>query len=93
MTAMNDQELFSNVEESIRAVLSTDEGEIKLSSRLVEDLGAESIDFLDISCELEKFIDRELDFKEVMSDLKEKNNGEEVKDLSVQDIVDYIKLH
>jgi len=88
---MNEQVLFSNVEESIRLVLNTEAGEITPESKLVADLGAESIDFLDISCELEKFVDRELDFKEVMTDLRVKQ-GEEVKDLTVQNIVDYLMV-
>lgn len=90
--SLSEQELFKGVESSIRAVLGTDEGEIGLESRLVADLGAESIDFLDISCELEKYIDEELDFKEVMKDLKEKQGGVEVKDLTVKNIVDYLQV-
>lgn len=89
---MNEQELFESVEKSIQAVLNTEDGEIKLESSLVGDLGAESIDFLDISCELEKFIDKELDFKEVMADLKEKNGGTDVNDLTVSQLVSYLKV-
>ena len=81
----SDVELFNNVEASIRAVLNTKQGEITPQSFLVKDLGAESIDFLDISCELEKLVGTELDFKDVIKTSNRSN------DLTAQDIVDYLK--
>ena len=61
-----EQELFTQVESAVREVLNTDEGEIKQESMFRADLGAESIDLLDISFELEKLTGKELDFREVV---------------------------
>ncbi len=85
-----DMELFSQVEGAVREVLNTKEGDIKAESYFRADLGAESIDLLDISFELEKRTGKELDFREVVQFVNEKR-GTEISDLSVQDIVEYLK--
>jgi acyl carrier protein len=85
-----DTELFSQVESAVREVLNTKEGDIKAESYFRADLGAESIDLLDISCEREKRTGKELDFREVVQFVNEKR-GTEISDLSVQDIVEYLK--
>lgn len=85
-----EQELFTQVESAVREVLNTDEGEIKQESMFRADLGAESIDLLDISFELEKLTGKELDFREVVQFINEKR-GTEVSDISVGDIVAYLK--
>lgn len=85
-----EQELFVQVEEAVRTVLNTEEGEIKMESMFRADLGAESIDMLDISYEIEKRTGVELDFQETLNFMNEKK-GEEVTDFSVCDLVDYIK--
>lgn len=85
-----EQELFTQVESAVREVLNTDEGEIKQESMFRADLGAESIDLLDISFELEKLTGKELDFREVVQFVNEKR-GSEVSDISVGDIVSYLK--
>ena len=87
---MLDQELLGNVTEAVQVVLNTDPGEIQPSSALVKDLGAESIDFLDISCELEKAVGRELDFKEIIRATNEMK-GSDGNDITVQEIVNYLK--
>ncbi|KGP62806.1 acyl carrier protein [Legionella norrlandica] len=51
---MNVAEVYPKVREIIADVLVVDEEEISLSSSLIEDLGAESIDFLDLVFQLEK---------------------------------------
>ncbi len=47
-------EILSMVNESLMDALGVEEDEISLSASLTEDLGAESIDFLDIVFRLEK---------------------------------------
>jgi acyl carrier protein len=47
-------EIFAKVKEIIVDVLVIDENEIQANSRLIADLGAESIDFLDLVFQLEK---------------------------------------
>lgn len=51
---MNVENVFPKVREIIADVLVLDENEIQLNSRLIGDLGAESIDFLDLVFQLEK---------------------------------------
>ncbi|MDF1757455.1 MAG: acyl carrier protein [Legionellaceae bacterium] len=51
---MNVEDIYPKVTEIIADVLVIDESEISLSSRLITDLGAESIDFLDLVFQLEK---------------------------------------
>jgi acyl carrier protein len=54
MNDMNEAELFPKVRGIIADVLVIDEANIALNSRLIADLGAESIDFLDLVFQLEK---------------------------------------
>ena len=48
------QEIFKQVKAIISQALKVDESKIALNSSLIKDLGAESIDFLDIVFRLEK---------------------------------------
>lgn len=51
---MNIQTVYPKVRAIIADVLVIEEDEIQLSNRLIADLGAESIDFLDLVFQLEK---------------------------------------
>jgi acyl carrier protein len=51
---MNVASIYPKVKEIIADVLVIDEKEVLLTSRLIADLGAESIDFLDLVFQLEK---------------------------------------
>ncbi|KTC65240.1 acyl carrier protein [Legionella adelaidensis] len=51
---MNVDSVYPKVREIIAEVLVMDEEEVSLNSRLITDLGAESIDFLDLVFQLEK---------------------------------------
>lgn len=51
---MNTDSVYPKVKEIIADVLVIDESEIHKDSRLIADLGAESIDFLDLVFQLEK---------------------------------------
>jgi acyl carrier protein len=85
----NENEFFPQVEEAVRAVLNTEEGEIKMESLFRADLNTESIDFLDISFEIEKRTGVELDFPSVLKYMVEKK-GAEIADLSIADLVGYL---
>jgi acyl carrier protein len=85
----NEDELFLQVEEAVRAVLNTEEGEIKMESMFRADLNTESIDFLDISFEIEKRIGVELDFPSVLKYMADKKDTE-ITDLAIADIVGYL---
>ena len=51
---MTEEELFEKVKETLVDALGVDEDEVKPDATLTGDLGAESIDFLDIVFRLEK---------------------------------------
>lgn len=51
---MNIENVYPKVSKIIADVLVLDDDEVSLSSRLITDLGAESIDFLDLVFQLEK---------------------------------------
>jgi acyl carrier protein len=51
---MNVADVYPKVREIIADVLVIDEADVSLNSRLITDLGAESIDFLDLVFQLEK---------------------------------------
>lgn len=51
---MNVADVYPKVREIIADVLVIDEDDVALNSRLIMDLGAESIDFLDLVFQLEK---------------------------------------
>ena len=51
---MTQDEVFNKVKEVLVAALAVDDEEVKPEARLSEDLGAESIDYLDITFQLEK---------------------------------------
>jgi acyl carrier protein len=83
------EELFLQVADAVRSVLNTEEGEIKMESLFRADLNAESIDFLDISFEIEKRTGVELDFPSALKFIMEKK-GTEITDISISDLVDYL---
>ncbi len=55
--AMTRQEILENVKETLVDALGVDEDEVTEDATLTSDLGAESIDFLDIVFRLEKTFD------------------------------------
>jgi len=70
-------------------VLNAPEVQIKKESMFNADLDAESIDFLDISYEIEQRTGIALDFNEAMHYITEKK-GADITDISVGDVFDYI---
>jgi acyl carrier protein len=59
------EEIFPQVQSVLVEALGVDEDEVKPQSKLVQDLGAESIDFLDISFRLEKAFGIKIDQNEM----------------------------
>lgn len=55
--AMSEEEIFGKVQEALVDALGVDDDEVTQEVTLVGDLGAESIDFLDIVFKLEKSFD------------------------------------
>jgi acyl carrier protein len=55
--ALAQEEIFEKVQEALIDALGVDDDEVTAEATLVGDLGAESIDFLDIVFKLEKAVD------------------------------------
>lgn len=55
--ALTDDEIFEKIQEVLEEALGVDDDEVTPEARIGEDLGAESIDYLDISFRLEKAFD------------------------------------
>jgi acyl carrier protein len=89
---MNDRkEIFTTIESVVRNVLNNQKLNVAEDSKLMEDLGLESIDLLDLSSELENSIGKELDFKEVAQFVKSKSGGAaDMKAVRVKDLMDFI---
>ncbi len=62
---MTEAEVFEKVREVLENALAVDEDEVTPEAKLTEDLGAESIDFLDIVFQLEKAFGIKIDQKEM----------------------------
>lgn len=78
-------ELLAIVKSALADTLNTKAADLKEETRLVNDLSAESIDFLDIVSELEKEVDYEVDFKALMASSKHKN------DVTIGEIVSHLQ--
>jgi acyl carrier protein len=51
---MTEEEVFAKVRDVLTSALAVDEDEVRPEAKLTQDLGAESIDYLDIQFQLEK---------------------------------------
>ncbi len=87
----NQDELLGTIQKAVRDVLNNQNLSVMMESKLIGDLGLESIDLLDLSSELEQSIGKELDFKEVAEFVKKRSGGSaDMKTASVKDLTDYI---
>jgi len=73
--SMSDEEIFEKIQEVLEDALGVDEDEVVPSARLGEDLGAESIDYLDISFRLEKAFDIKIGETEMFDQSVLSNDG------------------
>ncbi len=66
--AMTQEEVFGKIRDVLVDALGVDGDEVKPEAKLVKDLGAESIDFLDIVFRLEKAFGIKIDQSELFPD-------------------------
>lgn len=62
---MSEDDIFSKVQTALEDALGVDDDEVTMEATLVGDLGAESIDFLDIVFKLEKAFDIQIPREEL----------------------------
>ena len=82
--SLSDEEIFEKVQEVMEEALGVDDDEVTPEATIGEDLGAESIDYLDISFRLEKAFDIKIGESE-MFDPNVLANDEYVQDGKVTD--------
>ena len=70
-----DAAVWSKVQDAFAAALGLEEDEIELDSKLIEDLGAESLDFLDIVYRLERAFDIKIPRGGIESSAQEEAGG------------------
>ena len=70
--------IFNKVKDILSDYIDMDSNEIKLETRLAEDLGLNSYEFMSVIGEIEEEFDLELDEREI------------VKLISIADLLDYI---
>ncbi len=88
---MQNTEMLTTIEKAIRDVVNNQSLAVKADSKLIDDLGLESIDLLDVSSELENALGKEFDFKEVAEYVSKKSGKPaEMKSMKVQDMMDYM---
>lgn len=66
--ALSEQEIFEKIQSLLVDALGVDDDEITPDAKLGPDLGAESIDYLDISFRLEKAFDIKIEQSEMFPD-------------------------
>jgi acyl carrier protein len=88
---MTDEALLQEASDAIRTVFRVNGVTITPATTLIGDLGAESIDFLDLGCELEKIVDAEIDFRTLFEKKRAGGQGSAL-DLSVQELVNFLRV-
>lgn len=77
---MTQQEINSRINSVVALALGLDEDEIKVHSHLINDLGAESIDFLDITFRLEREFGVKIPRDELFPETVFRENPEHIKE-------------
>ena len=84
----NEEEVFEKVQDVLVEALGVDKEEINREARRVKDLGAESIDFLDITFQLEKAFSIKIEQKEFAQSAQ--SEGDESQDVTVENVVQFV---
>jgi len=82
-----EEEVFAKIQDVLVDALGVDKDEVQRDAKLVADLGAESIDFLDISFQLEKAFAIKIEQKEFAQ--TSQGEGDNV-DLTVESMVKFV---
>ncbi len=90
---MSNAELMESIQKVIKDVLNNQTLTIKGENRLMDDLGLESIDLIDISSELENTIGKELDFKDVAEFVKKNGGAADLRNITVNQLIQYIEAN
>jgi len=89
----SETEVFQKVQTVLVEALGVDEEEVNPDAKLKADLGAESIDYLDIAFQLEKAFTIKIEQKEFSQSMQgenEEGENEEVDDVTVDRVVKFV---
>jgi len=86
----SEEEVFSKVQSVLVEALGVDEDEVTPQAKLKADLGAESIDYLDIAFQLEKAFTIKIEQKEFSENMQGDDGDEEVTDVTVDKVVRFV---
>ena len=84
---MNLEEIQTNVNECIKIITNDPDMSVSSESLLIDDLGLESIDLIDLTSEIENAIGIEVDLKEVA---QVQGEAASLNSMKVGDIVNFI---
>lgn len=77
------------LKKSIRELLNQPDLKVTREHLLIEDFGLESIDFLDMACDLEKELNCDIDIKAILKTFSDKY-GRSAKEITVGEFVDLL---
>ena len=84
----NEDEVFEKIQDVLVESLGVDKEDVSREARLVNDLGVESIDFLDITFQLEKAFSIKIEQKEFAQSAQ--SEGDESQDVTVENVVQFV---
>jgi acyl carrier protein len=92
MQKADEQEIFKKISEIITTAMRTDPAKITSEARLFTDLGAESLDILDIRFRMEGEFGFKISDGEIIRRLGENITVKEIEEIfTVQSLIDYVK--
>ena len=87
--AIKENEVFDKVQDVLVEALGVDKDEVSPDAKLKADLGAESIDYLDIAFQLEKAFTIKVEQKEFSQNMQS-GGGDEDEDVTVDKVVKFV---
>lgn len=87
--AIKENEVFDKVQDVLVEALGVDKDEVSPDAKLKADLGAESIDYLDIAFQLEKAFTIKVEQKEFSQNMQSEG-GDEDEDVTVDKVVKFV---
>ena len=87
--AIKEDEVFDKVQDVLVEALGVDKDEVSPDAKLKADLGAESIDYLDIAFQLEKAFTIKVEQKEFSQNMQSEG-GDEDEDVTVDKVVKFV---
>ena len=93
MTQLVDRDILGEIASMVAEALQVDRIDLTPESRLILDLGAESIDFIDIQFRLEQKYDLVIEEGDIIANIGDELTADEVAErFTIQSIVDFIQF-